>query len=77
MPAPCGRRHLVGGPPWPGAGRNDPGAVQAVASFRAWLGGRDPTRPYFAFFDLMEAHLPYLAPRPFGPSGTAGRAGLG
>ncbi len=56
-----------------GAGRKDSGAVEAVGAFRAWADGRDRTRPYFAFFNFMEAHLPYLPPRPFGPRGTAKR----
>jgi hypothetical protein len=28
----------------------------------AWLGGRDPARPYFAWLHLYEPHFPYAAP---------------
>ena len=55
------------------AGGRDSGAAQALASFRSWSQQRDPARPFFAFFNFMEAHLPYLPPRPFGPRGVGGR----
>jgi arylsulfatase A-like enzyme len=54
-------------------GARDNGALQAVTSFRSWLRGRSTGAPYFAFFNLMEAHMPYLAPRPFGPRGSIRR----
>ena len=54
-------------------GARDNGALQAVTSFRTWLGGRMERGPYFAFFNLMEAHMPYLAPRPFGPRASLRR----
>jgi len=55
------------------SGQRDSGAAQALATFRAWIKRRDPARPYFAFFNFMEAHLPYLPPRPFGPRAVGGR----
>ncbi len=55
------------------AGRKDSGALGALAAFAEWVRARDRSRPYFAFFNFMEAHLPYLPPRPFGPTSTVGR----
>jgi arylsulfatase A-like enzyme len=49
----------------------DSGAIAAIAAFRAWMRDRDGTRPFFAFFNFMEPHLPYS------PSGRHAPAGLG
>jgi arylsulfatase A-like enzyme len=54
-------------------GSRDNGGLQAVDSFRSWLAGRSDRAPFFAFFNLMEAHMPYLAPRPFGPRSSLRR----
>jgi arylsulfatase A-like enzyme len=53
-------------------GSEDSGATAALQAFRSWASERSP-RPWFAFFNLMEAHLPYLPPRPFGPDGPLRR----
>jgi arylsulfatase A-like enzyme len=42
---------------------SDQGGTASVASFRKWLSGRDPDRPFLAFVNILEAHLPY-APLP-------------
>ena len=55
------------------AGRKDSGATDALEAFSRWVRGRDRSRPYFAFFNFMEAHLPYLPPRPFGPASRVRR----
>lgn len=52
-------------------GSEDSGATEALQAFRSWVSGR--SRPWFAFFNLMEAHLPYLPPRRFGPRGSMRR----
>lgn len=51
----------------------DSGAVRSLAAFGDWLPARGGDGPYFAFFNFMEAHLPYLPPRPFGPRSALGR----
>jgi arylsulfatase A-like enzyme len=45
----------------------DSGAAASLQAFQEWLKERD-RRPFFAFFNFMEPHLPYRPPRPFGPS---------
>lgn len=74
MPAPVGRAARWGKRSVDAArGTRDNGALQAVTSFRSWLSGRGDRGPYFAFFNLMEAHMPYLARRPFGPRSSVKR----
>ncbi len=46
-----------------GDSAHDQGGVASVTSFRKWLLGRDPGRPFLAFVNILEAHLPY-APLP-------------
>ena len=53
--------------------RHDSGASASLAAFRTWMGEGDPDRPFFAFFNFMEPHIPYQPPRPFGPRGTRAR----
>ena len=52
----------------------DHGAALTNDRLRAWLAGRDPERPFFAFVNYMEAHERYSPPRPwdrrFLPPGT-------
>jgi arylsulfatase A-like enzyme len=47
------------------AGERDNGARRLVQDFEAWFGSRDGTAPFFAFFNFMEPHAPYLPPREF------------
>ena len=46
-----------------GEAAHDQGGAASAAGFRKWLLGRDPERPFLAFVNLLEAHLPY-APLP-------------
>ncbi|MBK6899664.1 MAG: sulfatase [bacterium] len=46
-----------------GEAAHDQGGVASVTSFRKWLSGRDPEKPFLAFVNILEAHLPY-APLP-------------
>lgn len=46
-----------------GESAHDQGGAASVASFRKWLLGREPGRPFLAFVNILEAHLPY-APQP-------------
>ncbi|HUO84426.1 MAG TPA: sulfatase-like hydrolase/transferase, partial [Thermoanaerobaculia bacterium] len=48
--------------------------LNTLTSFRTWYGTRDPSRPFFAFVNLITPHLPYDPPaewrdRFFGVSG--------
>jgi arylsulfatase A-like enzyme len=43
-------------------GRGDMLARDAVDWTRGWLERRDPSRPFFLFTNLLEAHYPYLTP---------------
>ncbi len=44
----------------------DKGGAESVAAIRRWLSRRDPTRPYFLFVNVFEAHSPYQhVPREF------------
>jgi arylsulfatase A-like enzyme len=55
--------------------RADDGAAEAETALRGFLDGReDDSRPFFAFVNLVEAHSPYLPPRPYNPLGPIGRA---
>lgn len=45
--------------------RKDSGARHTNERIREWLRGRDRSRPFFAFVNLMEAHEPYLPPYPY------------
>ena len=41
----------------------DKGSAEAVDALKTWLAdGRDPTRPYFMFVNLYEAHRDYVPP---------------
>lgn len=54
----------------------DSGAAHALTAVRSWLSERDSARdrrPFFAFLNFMEPHLPYLPPGRFGPRGPRGR----
>jgi arylsulfatase A-like enzyme len=55
-------------------GTEDSGAARSISAFRQWLGTSRPRAPYFAFFNFMEAHAPYLPPRAFGSRSLPGRA---
>src|SRR5439155_20026398 len=43
------------------AGVGDGGAAASLDAFDSWL--REARRPFFAFFNVMEAHAPYAPPR--------------
>lgn len=46
--------------------RSDSGAKNTIEVFQKWLGNdRSDDSPYFAFFNFMEPHLPYMPPKPF------------
>ncbi len=40
----------------------DKGGSETLEGLAAWLGERDPARPFFLFVNLYEAHDPYLPP---------------
>jgi arylsulfatase A-like enzyme len=40
-------------------------AEQTIAAARAWMKGRDPTRPFFVFIHLYDPHVPYDPPRKY------------
>jgi arylsulfatase A-like enzyme len=40
-------------------------AAEINDSFLRWLSRRDQQRPFFAFINYFDAHLPYLSPKPF------------
>lgn len=54
-------------------GRGDSGARASLAAFRGWLEAGEAGRPFFAFFNFMEPHLPLLPHRGFGPGGLRHR----
>jgi len=58
-------------------GDDDKGGARAVESLGSWIAGRDRARPFFAFLNLIEAHLPYEPPieilRRHGGPGADGR----
>jgi len=41
-------------------------AERVDAAFLRWLDRRDEKRPFFAFLNVFDAHVPYLPPKPFG-----------
>ncbi|MCB1183063.1 sulfatase [bacterium] len=45
-----------------GTWRGDQGGRASVGWFRRWLRSRGPEQPFFAFVNLLEAHLPYDPP---------------
>jgi arylsulfatase A-like enzyme len=47
-----------------GATRHRRGAAEINGSFLRWLSSKDE-RPFFAFLNYFDAHLPYLPPKPF------------
>jgi arylsulfatase A-like enzyme len=53
--------------------RSDDGAAEAGRVLRSWLGERDADRPSFWFVNLIEAHSPYLPPRPWNDLGPLTR----
>ena len=53
--------------------RSDDGAAEAGSVLRAWLGEREQDRPTFWFVNLIEAHSPYLPPRPWNDLGPLAR----
>ena len=53
----------------------DDGAHEAGLGLRSFLdAGAEDERPFFCFVNLVEAHSPYLPPRPFNPLGLTDRA---
>jgi arylsulfatase A-like enzyme len=57
--------------------RVDDGARQAQGVLASWLADRDPDRPFFWFVNLVEAHSPYLPPRPYNDLALADRVRAG
>lgn len=53
--------------------RSDDGAAEAGSLLRGWLADRDAGRPDFWFVNLIEAHSPYLPPRPWNDLGPLER----
>ena len=53
--------------------RADDGAAEAQAKARGWLAER-PQPPFFWFVNLVEAHSPYLPPKPYNDLGPLDRA---
>ena len=51
--------------------RVDDGARKAGELLRGWL--REPRRPFFWFVNVVEAHSPYLPPRPYNDLSLRGR----
>jgi len=43
----------------PGTWRGDQGGRASVTYFRRWVKNQSATQPFFAFVNLLEAHLPY------------------
>ena len=43
----------------------DQGGGQTLRNIESWLDGRDASRPFFAFVNFLEAHLPYDPPGEF------------
>ncbi len=55
--------------------RVDDGAAEAAAALSGFLDeGAGDDRPFYAFVNLVEAHSPYLPPRPYNPLGPLDRA---
>jgi arylsulfatase A-like enzyme len=46
-------------------GDRDGGARRLVGDFESWFQGRDRSHPFFAFFNFLEPHAPYVPPREF------------
>jgi arylsulfatase A-like enzyme len=44
-------------------GNRDNGARRLVSAFEGWHEARDPREPFFAFFNFMEPHAPYVPPK--------------
>jgi len=55
-----------------GRGRADDGARSALETLARFLARPSP-RPFFCFVNLVEAHFPYLPPRPYGGLSTLDR----
>ena len=53
--------------------RSDDGAAEAGTILRGWLRDREQDRPAFWFVNLIEAHSPYLPPRPWNDLGPVAR----
>ncbi len=54
---------VTGGIPGdPGTWRGDQGGRASVTYFRRWIKARTDEQPFFAFVNLLEAHLPYDPP---------------
>ena len=45
--------------------RRRTGAPEIRGKFNDWLDRRDPSRPFFAFLNFLDAHAPYQPPSPF------------
>lgn len=68
-----GRRHAARAMVEALRARVDDGAAEAGKRLRAWA-GKERNRPFFWFVNLVEAHSPYLPPKPFNPLGPISRA---
>jgi hypothetical protein len=55
--------------------RGDDGAAAIGGDLRAAIRAADPATPQFFFVNLVEAHSPYLPPRPFNDLGPSDRVG--
>jgi arylsulfatase A-like enzyme len=53
--------------------RADDGAAEAAETLRGWI-GESPQQPFFWFVNLVEAHSPYLPPKPYNDLGPIDRA---
>lgn len=53
--------------------RVDDGADEAERAIHGWIAGRPAESPFFWFVNLIEAHSPYLPPRPYNPLGMGDR----
>ncbi len=52
---------------------NEEESIDAWSSFRAWLDGRDSSKPFFAFVNILDAHRPYTvrSENPWVPQGAS------
>ncbi len=53
----------------PGTWRGDQGGRGSVTFFRRWIKAQNEEKPFFAFVNLLEAHLPYDPPAANRPAG--------
>jgi Sulfatase len=70
------RGTLQGRLTWPLEGlraRQDDGAAGVERTLRRWVGERSADKPFFWFVNLIEAHSPYLPPKPYNDLGPLDR----